>query len=284
MKLGIVTPVLTRLPGRHAQWEEAAGIDDVVTVAVEAERLGYHHVTCSEHVARAASTSPRSAAGRTGTRSRRSATSPPAPPRSASRRTCSCSATTTRSRSRSATARSTGVERPAGARGRRRHPRGGVRAARRASSPDRGDRADDATPRVACLALEPEPEYHGEFYDFEGFVVDPRALQPRVPIWIGGQTCAVAAPGGRARRRVGAVRAAPGRAGRDDRATSTCRPGSSSCSRTRCRSTPPPSPSVCGRPLGASSRPAPRCVNVRFVHHSLEHYLEQLAAMRALVD
>src|SRR5262249_40921909 len=35
----------------HAKWEESAGIDEITRVAVEAERLGYHHVTCSEHVA-----------------------------------------------------------------------------------------------------------------------------------------------------------------------------------------------------------------------------------------
>jgi alkanesulfonate monooxygenase SsuD/methylene tetrahydromethanopterin reductase-like flavin-dependent oxidoreductase (luciferase family) len=51
VKLGVVTPVVTRLPRAHAKWEETAGIDEITRVAVEAERLGYHHVTCSEHVA-----------------------------------------------------------------------------------------------------------------------------------------------------------------------------------------------------------------------------------------
>lgn len=34
----------------------------------------------------------------------------------------------------------------------------------------------------------PTPEYHGEFYDFEGFMVDPCAVQERVPLWVGGRT------------------------------------------------------------------------------------------------
>lgn len=51
LDLGIVTPVVTRLPGAHARWEETGGIDDVRTVVVEAERLGYSFCTCSEHVA-----------------------------------------------------------------------------------------------------------------------------------------------------------------------------------------------------------------------------------------
>lgn len=51
LRLGIVTPVVTRLPGAHARWEEHAGIDDIRAVVVEAERLGYSFCTCSEHVA-----------------------------------------------------------------------------------------------------------------------------------------------------------------------------------------------------------------------------------------
>src|SRR3954465_2577250 len=39
------------LPRAHAAWEETAGIDDVAAVAEAADRLGYHHLTCSEHVA-----------------------------------------------------------------------------------------------------------------------------------------------------------------------------------------------------------------------------------------
>ena len=51
LKLGIVTPVLTLLPRAHATWEETGSFSDVVGIVREAERLGYHHCTCSEHVA-----------------------------------------------------------------------------------------------------------------------------------------------------------------------------------------------------------------------------------------
>ncbi len=51
MKLGIITPVVTRLPRGHAKWERSAGIAEVERVAVEADRLGYEFLTCSEHVA-----------------------------------------------------------------------------------------------------------------------------------------------------------------------------------------------------------------------------------------
>jgi alkanesulfonate monooxygenase SsuD/methylene tetrahydromethanopterin reductase-like flavin-dependent oxidoreductase (luciferase family) len=49
--IGLVTPVLTRLPRRHAGWEEQAGIVEVAEIARAADRLGYDFLTCSEHVA-----------------------------------------------------------------------------------------------------------------------------------------------------------------------------------------------------------------------------------------
>jgi probable F420-dependent oxidoreductase len=51
VKLGLLTPVLSLSPGKHAAWELDGTIDDVVTIAQTAERLGYHYLTCSEHVA-----------------------------------------------------------------------------------------------------------------------------------------------------------------------------------------------------------------------------------------
>jgi probable F420-dependent oxidoreductase len=50
LRIGITTPALTMLPGNHASWEEDATIEDVAEVAKAADRLGYSHVTCSEHV------------------------------------------------------------------------------------------------------------------------------------------------------------------------------------------------------------------------------------------
>src|SRR5581483_11491351 len=50
-KLGLITPVLTLNPRVHNAWEQTAGFDAVVAAAEAADRLGYHHLTCSEHVA-----------------------------------------------------------------------------------------------------------------------------------------------------------------------------------------------------------------------------------------
>ena len=38
LDLGIVTPVLTMLPGAHARWEEQADFADVVTIVQVADR------------------------------------------------------------------------------------------------------------------------------------------------------------------------------------------------------------------------------------------------------
>ena len=58
MRVGIVTPVLTLVPGAHGRWERGAGVDDVVAVARAADRLGFDHLTCSEHVAVPAAVEP----------------------------------------------------------------------------------------------------------------------------------------------------------------------------------------------------------------------------------
>ena len=49
-------------------------------------------------------------------------------------------------------------------------------------------RGDDALRALRASLSVPEPSYHGEFYSFSGMVVDPCAVQDRVPIWIGGRT------------------------------------------------------------------------------------------------
>ena len=51
MRFGLTTPIVTLNPRRHAVWEETAGIDALRQVAPAADRLGYHHLTCSDHVA-----------------------------------------------------------------------------------------------------------------------------------------------------------------------------------------------------------------------------------------
>ena len=51
VRLGVITPVATQMPGAHAAWEASAGIEEMVRVARTADELGFDHLTCSEHVA-----------------------------------------------------------------------------------------------------------------------------------------------------------------------------------------------------------------------------------------
>ena len=53
---------------------------------------------------------------------------------------------------------------------------------------DRGARGDDALRALRVSFGRQLPEYHGEFYDYEGLLVDPCGVQQTVPLWIGGRT------------------------------------------------------------------------------------------------
>jgi probable F420-dependent oxidoreductase len=187
MRIGISSPVVIRTPRGHGDWEVGAGIDELAQVAEAADRLGFHHLTCSEHVA-----VPRAAA------EQRGATywDPLA--------TFGFLAARTR-RIRLATqvlvlgyhhpleiAKRYGtLDRVSGGR----LVLGvGVGSLEEefdllgASYADRGARADEAMVALRASLSRPDPVHHGEHYDFEGFVVDPCAMQPRVPLWVGGRT------------------------------------------------------------------------------------------------
>src|SRR6266852_706562 len=58
MHFGLATPVVTHHPAHGAAWEADAGPAELVRIARAADRLGYHHLTCSEHVAIPAAVAP----------------------------------------------------------------------------------------------------------------------------------------------------------------------------------------------------------------------------------
>lgn len=51
MRVGITSPIVTALPGFHSDWERTAGVEELARIAEAADRLGFDHLTCSEHVA-----------------------------------------------------------------------------------------------------------------------------------------------------------------------------------------------------------------------------------------
>lgn len=293
MKLGVVTPVVTRLPRAHATWEETAGIEEVARVAVAAERLGYHHVTCSEHVALPAAV----------VEARGGTYWDPLPVFGY----VAAHTTTIRLATHVlvlgynhplAIAKRYGtLDRVSGGRLVLGVGVGSLREEFEllgAGFDGRGPRGDDAIRALRASLSQREPAYRGEHYAYDGFVVDPCAVQPRVPIWVGGRTA-------RSLRR--AVELADGWApfglARADLAGMIARAHDSEAWAARgALADAPPFELVLqnehpfdpgaepDRVRNATERLADAgatTLNVRFVHHSLDHYLEQLAAMRELV-
>ncbi|MFE7712954.1 TIGR03619 family F420-dependent LLM class oxidoreductase [Streptomyces sp. NPDC057486] len=187
MRLGITSPVVTAVPGAHSPWERTAGIEELGAIAEAADRFGFHHLTCSEHVAVP-----------TGIAEQRGGTywDPLATFGYLAART---------SRIRFATQvlvlgyhHPLGIAKRYGTLDRISGGRlvlglgvGSLEeefALLGAAFEDRGAIADDAIAALRAGLSQSEPAYHGKHFDFEGFMVEPHAVQDRVPLWIGGRT------------------------------------------------------------------------------------------------
>lgn len=187
MRLGLVTPIVTRVPRAHSPWEAAAGPSELAEIAAAADELGYEHLTCSEHVA----VPEPIAAERGGTYWDPLSTFG------------FLAGTTTRIRFLTQVL-VLGYHHPLEIvkrygtldliTGGRLTLGFGVGSLREefdlldAPFAGRGDRADDALAAIRAAWGADPAEYHGDFYDFAGLVVDPRPVQAHVPFWIGGRT------------------------------------------------------------------------------------------------
>jgi probable F420-dependent oxidoreductase len=191
LRLGLVTPVVSLNPRVARRWEVDAEADDLVEVAEAADLLGYHHLTCSEHVAVPAGDVTWSGAPR-GTRYHDPAV------------TLSWLAART-TRIRLAThvlvagyhhpvqvAKTYGtLDRLSGGR----VVLGiGVGSSRTEFDllgvpfQDRGARADDFLRALRAVWGRREPTYRGSHFDIDGVVVDPCATSPELRLWIGGRS------------------------------------------------------------------------------------------------
>jgi probable F420-dependent oxidoreductase len=289
MKLGVITPVLTRLPGAHARWEENAGISEVERVVVEAERLGYHHVTCSEHVA-----VPHDAAiVRGGTYWDPLSTFGYLAARTTVIRLTTFVLVLGYHHPLAIAKRYGTLDRVCGGR-----LILGVGVGSLEEEFDllgapfrgRGERGDDAIRALRAAFGRRGPSYSGTHYEFDGFVVDPHGVQTEVPIWIGGRTA-------RSLRR--AVDLADGWTpfglGTADLAAMLERARHSDAWARRERPLdlvlqnerpfdPGAEPERVAARVSRFRELGATILNVRFVHHSLDHYTEQLAAMSELAD
>jgi probable F420-dependent oxidoreductase len=282
VKLGIATPVVTNVAGAGMTWEKEATVEDIGRVAETADRLGYHHLTCSEHIGL-----PSSESARRGTRY----WDPLATFGYLSART---------SQIRFATMTLVlGYHHPLAIvkrYGTLDHVSGGriilglgVGSLKQEFDllgvpfDDRGARGDDALRALRAALPTNEPTYDGEFYSFGGLTVDPCALQAHMPFWIGGRTK-------RSLRR--ALTLADG----------WCPfgiPVATAGEWLEARDIPPDfevvlpadqpldpigDPDGTRETLHAMAAAGTTVVSARFVHRSLEHYLELIHALAELHD
>jgi len=178
---------VVRVPGAHSPWEEKASVTELVAVAQAADELGYDHLTCSEHVAvptRLAGTrgavywDPLSTFGYLAARTRQI-------------RLATHVLVLGYHHPLEIAKRYGTLDRLSGGRLVLGLGVGTLEeefALLDAEFAERGARADDALGALRASLSRAEPEYHGAYYDFDDVVVEPHAVQARVPLWIGGST------------------------------------------------------------------------------------------------
>lgn len=285
MRIGISTPIVSVIPGRTAEWELGAGIEEISAIAQHADRRGFHFVTCSEHVGMPADVwSPQLPNGR-GTRYWDPLATLSYLAGKTERLRLVTNILVLGYHHPLAIAKRYGtLDRMSGGRVVLGLGVGTVEAEFTALGvpfEGRGPRADDAMRALRASLSQREPQYHGEFYDFGGLIIDPHAVQPRVPLWVGGHSK-------RALRRAvtlgdGWMPGAPdmdtlrtmlaGFPERRDGFEVIC--GADSLD-------PAAHPDQVEETLAEMAEAGVTMVPFRPVHRSMAHYLEQLDAMAAL--
>jgi probable F420-dependent oxidoreductase len=187
MRIGLSSPVVVQVPGVASEWERCASIEDLARIAGTADELGFEFLTCSEHVAIPSADAdtrgavywdPLATLG-------------------------FLAARTTRIRLATSVL-VLGYHHP-------------LEIAKRYGTLDRassgrlvlgvgigslaeefellgahfdrrGARADDALRALRAALSTESPTYEGPFYFFSDMTVLPQAVQPRVPIWVGGRS------------------------------------------------------------------------------------------------
>lgn len=280
-RLGLLTPIVTLAPGAHARWEQNGTIEDLARIARTAEALGYDHLTCSEHVA-----IPSAAVAVRGSRYWDPLST-----------FGYLAALTTRIRFATdvlvlgyhhpleIAKRYGTLDRVTGGRLILGLGVGSLEeefALLGVPFADRGPRADDAIRALRASFSVTTPSYEGPYYAFDDVVVDPAGVEPWVPIWIGGRTrrslrravelgdgwC----PFGLSTAEVASMLASVERPAGLEVVIQNQRPID-----------PLGAPDETRHAVAQLHECGATMLSLRFVHHSLEHYLEQLASLVVLL-
>jgi probable F420-dependent oxidoreductase len=189
-RIGVAVPGLTLSGNSHCDWEKSATVEEMAAIVAAADRLGYSHVTCAEHIGVPADQAPR----------RGSRYFDPLATFGY------FSAVTSQIRFVTAVL-VLGYHHPLEIA--KRYGTLDVISGGRvtlglgvgtlkeefdllglggAEFTERGARADDALRALRASIGRSLPEYHGPYYDFGGLIVDPCAIQQNMPLWIGGRS------------------------------------------------------------------------------------------------
>ena len=285
VRMGINTPIVLRLPGVSPAWEESAGIAEITAIAEAADRLGFDHVTCSEHIGvPEGSYGPMTGGTRGVVYWDPLATLSYLAARTERIRLCTNVLVLGYHHPLEIAKRYGTLDLVSGGR----LVLGvGVGSLEEeftllgASFADRGPRADDAIAALRAALSVRKPAYDGPYYSFADLVVEPHALQAEVPIWVGGRT-------GRAARRATTLA---------DGWLPAALPAAELAARMTRHPAPPGFEVVVGTaekidplgdPAGAEKAVAElveagaTIVQPRLLSESHAHYLEQLEAVAAL--
>ena len=288
-RLGIVTPVVTRLPGAHAQWEVDAGIAEIERCVVTAESLGYAFCTCSEHVAVPVDVAevrggtywdPLAVFGYLAARTNRIQLATFVlvlgyhHPLAIAKRYGTLDVV---SNGRLILGVGSGsLEEEFALLG--------------AEFVNRGAVADDAMRALRASLSAAKPAYAGDHFAFTDFLVEPHAVQAHVPIWVGGRTArslrrAVELGDGWAPfgLRTAELEAILLRARRTEAWRTRETPLDVILQNDRPWD-PTAEPDRVSDQLGRMRSIGATGLAVRLVHHSLDHYCEQLEALHQLVS
>lgn len=187
MRIGIVSPIVTHLPGVASPWETTAGIRELAEVAAHADALGFDHLTCSEHVA-----VPRSVAEvRGGTYWDPLATFGYLAARTSHIRLATQVLVLGYHHPLEIAKRYGTLDAVSGGRLVLGLGVGSLEEEFEllgAKFEGRGALADDAMRALRAALGQRLPSYSGEHYEFSDFVIEPHAVQPKIPFWVGGRS------------------------------------------------------------------------------------------------